>query len=351
MAAQAIELDCPTCETELELDRGFAGGVCRCSTCGTLMLVPNDPAHDRPERLVRPTRPGQPVVAHAGGNGEVGRSRSKVSEATLASDTATATEAGTYVTESGRTVEINRHTRIATAKHRRTGVRITTTIVFSLIVAAMLGAGIWAMVVMMSASDAGEPLPPRSMVTLFPYDREVNPYTLDKPNMVGLPIGERTLIVVDASDASGGWLEDMTEAAAKGLSRVGSTAQVRLIYATAGGSVDATGGYIEVGNWSAADLRKAGGKAKAGGVADLEGVLAEASTGEITHVILITGRKFNADSAGRIASSLGRAAQARVDVVTIDNFPPSLGDLARDRRGEWVKLLPSQLATWRKAAG
>lgn len=37
-----IDLECPNCHESLELDAGFAGGVCRCANCGTLMTVPEN---------------------------------------------------------------------------------------------------------------------------------------------------------------------------------------------------------------------------------------------------------------------------------------------------------------------
>lgn len=58
-----IELECPKCKTLLNLDAGFAGGVCRCSNCGTLMTVPSDPSSEKAEEVVgrrRPARPGAP---------------------------------------------------------------------------------------------------------------------------------------------------------------------------------------------------------------------------------------------------------------------------------------------------
>lgn len=35
-----ISLACSTCSTTLNVDDGFAGGVCRCSKCGTVQTVP-----------------------------------------------------------------------------------------------------------------------------------------------------------------------------------------------------------------------------------------------------------------------------------------------------------------------
>ena len=50
---QTLDIECPSCSEMLELDAGFAGGVCRCSNCGTLMTVPSDAG--KAESLTRPT--------------------------------------------------------------------------------------------------------------------------------------------------------------------------------------------------------------------------------------------------------------------------------------------------------
>ena len=41
MPLKLIELECPGCSERLELDAGFAGGVCRCQHCGTIQTVPS----------------------------------------------------------------------------------------------------------------------------------------------------------------------------------------------------------------------------------------------------------------------------------------------------------------------
>lgn len=65
MQHQMIELECPSCQAVLELDAGFAGGVCRCSNCGTLMTVPADPFVSSSESLDRPDRPDTPGASAA----------------------------------------------------------------------------------------------------------------------------------------------------------------------------------------------------------------------------------------------------------------------------------------------
>lgn len=55
----AVIVQCFHCNAILELDDGFRGGVCRCSTCGSLLQVPqgeSDGVMPR-KRKVRPPKP------------------------------------------------------------------------------------------------------------------------------------------------------------------------------------------------------------------------------------------------------------------------------------------------------
>ncbi len=62
-----IELECPQCRTVLELDAGFAGGVCRCASCGALIDVPTrGPASG-------PKRPAAQALEHKAAAGAVTR--------------------------------------------------------------------------------------------------------------------------------------------------------------------------------------------------------------------------------------------------------------------------------------
>ena len=59
---ERLQVRCPRCKDELELDPGFAGGVCRCSSCGALMTVPGEePGSGRRFKRKRSDRPDVPT--------------------------------------------------------------------------------------------------------------------------------------------------------------------------------------------------------------------------------------------------------------------------------------------------
>ena len=69
----AVIVQCFHCNAILELDEGFRGGVCRCSTCGSLLQVPKS-EEKKVGRKVRPATPGlagprKGAAASGGGRG------------------------------------------------------------------------------------------------------------------------------------------------------------------------------------------------------------------------------------------------------------------------------------------
>ncbi|MCC7408034.1 MAG: hypothetical protein IT442_08180 [Phycisphaeraceae bacterium] len=66
---ERIELPCPSCGKTLKVDAGFAGSVCRCKYCGSLISIPDplglsDPKNlDAPDRADRPASPGKPEAS------------------------------------------------------------------------------------------------------------------------------------------------------------------------------------------------------------------------------------------------------------------------------------------------
>ena len=371
MPAATIELDCPGCVEELELDAGFAGGVARCSNCGTLMTVPAD-RHARPERLVRPERPGAP--ARASQPQPQTRPQRPVTPATPATPAAdrpaaptappapaaeqlpevtqaSADEAGVYTTESGKTVRIEQGSRIATARQRRTGVRITTGIVFGGVVLLLVGVCIWASYMLIQSMNAPTDTGLGQLaVQTFGYDRNRNPYDIDEPNLLGLAIRDNTVVVVDTG-RSGDWLEPFKRAAATGLTRGGSDAGFGLIYAVPGEPVSYDTRLRRLSSLSASSLEGVQGDVKASNQAvDASPALRLAAGLEPEAIIFVTGTKLDKKER-EVLEEVTRGR--RLDVLVIAaGFPPmDATDLARERGGVADAILtPQQLMDW-EAAG
>jgi hypothetical protein len=90
----AVVVQCYHCNTILELDEGFRGGVCRCSTCGSLLQVPKAAAPGAPK--ARPAAPGaQPTeMKRPAAPGDAGLSRGQFDPSDSSGVRAGATDMG-----------------------------------------------------------------------------------------------------------------------------------------------------------------------------------------------------------------------------------------------------------------
>lgn len=322
MAQAVLELECPSCGVNLELDRGFAGGVCRCFDCGTLMTVPADPVQQVPEQLVRPDTPGGPA-----------RPESPV---------APAAEDQTYTTVSGQVVRVSADT-VPTARRRRTGVRVTTAIVFAIFVLMIVGACVAAVVVLMagpSTPDAAE-----IVIDQFGYDPSANPYTLDTPNVLGLPIDGPTSIIVDASGSSRPWLRLVQDQLVAGLTGHVSQTPVQLIYAGEPEPVSLRDGPVPLAQIDREALIAFQDDQRARGVAPLGLAIALAVNGTPARVVLITGQTLYGADADTVVEPL-RAAGAAVDVIDIGGNNDAFRALADTTGGHYVALAERDLQDW-----
>lgn len=254
---QTIELDCPTCGEHLELDAGFAGGVCRCSSCGTLMTVPRDAG--RAEQLTAPQRGAemsdaaidpaelQEIAAPRPSPRSAGKQRGKRGRSKQgAAQGATSTiDAGEYRTPSGKVVRVEQPMRVPMAQGKRKQIRMITTIVFVSVILSVVviaAAAIWFMVSDSSGgnnqagangSENQPPAPPT-------YDASANPYTLKFPNLAGIPVQGKVAIVTEASQGdSEFWMPRASVLIRDGLNQNADASTQVALYAAQKGKPDA----------------------------------------------------------------------------------------------------------------
>lgn len=229
---QTLDIECPSCSEILELDIGFAGGVCRCSNCGTLMTVPSDAG--KAESLIQPASSAS--IGSGGmssmGVPDSGTRRSKPTSRAHASRrksgkkrrTSTTIEAGEYCTASGKVIKLEKTTRVPMAEGKRKKVRAVTGIIFFSMVATVVVATVIGVIMLAGGREdsAGE----RGGAT---FDPSKNPYTLDFANAMGLPVSDRTVVVVEASEFSAAWVEAASDMLSVGLTRPTKGAEVALV--------------------------------------------------------------------------------------------------------------------------
>ena len=232
---QTLDIECPSCGEMLELDAGFAGGVCRCSNCGTLMTVPSDAG--KAESL---TRPSSSASVGSGGLSSMGvpdpgerrsdrsgtkRSKGKKSKASQRKRVSTTIEAGEYRTASGKVIRLDESTRVPMAEGKRKKIRAATAVVFFAIVATVVAIAVVGIIAIMGQPGG----PGGGGGGAMAFDPAKNPYTLEFANVMGIPVSDRTVVIVEASEYSEEWAEVAGDMLGAGLSQKSKGSEVALV--------------------------------------------------------------------------------------------------------------------------
>lgn len=345
---QTLDIECPSCGEMLELDAGFAGGVCRCSNCGTLMTVPSEAG--KAESLIKPTsstamgaggldsmgvpdpEPRRSNRASKSKSGKGKRGKSKKGRPTIAT-----IEAGEYRTTSGKIIQVEETTRVPMAESKKKQIRMATTIVFFSIVAAVVA--IAAVAIIMFSGGPGNFVGGGN--SDVEYDPAANPYTLTYANVMGLPVQGHTAVVIEASQYSEEWMAQVGDIITAGLSKEMQGGEVALIGA-ANKPVLLAGGPPrklplkpgELGTWF--------NKLPAEGEADMSAAIKSALDSKPETLIVIVGY---ADSANIEAwdALVADQKEMKVHAVHIGNSSPELQGWMGERGGETVVLSIDQI--------
>ena len=304
MSAALIEVQCPGCEAVLELDPGFAGGVCRCADCGTLPTVPSADA-PQAERVERPDRP----------------------------------EAGPeYRTASGRSVQIADFARIPLAPVKRKAVRAVTGTVFFLIVGSLLVLAAVAVYQVVSEPSA-EQVAAATYVETFTFDPQRNPLEIEAPNLFGLPLANEVAVIYDTTSISTDQRNTVNALLLDGLRRVAPAVRVSVALALPEGVTEplvptrALNG--DPTDNTAEHLRDIPANTEATG--SLLRAVAEAADRGPGVMILVTARPIADDEAEALLNLIDPGA-TRIDAVLLDTDSFGLEDATRTTGGHFVTL-------------
>jgi len=351
-----LELDCPGCDQTLELDAGFAGGVCRCSHCGTLMTVPSDTSQGA-EKLSRPDRPDRPDAPGPARPESPGQRSTEADDVEVeaqvdgeAEAEATGDATQTYTTASGQTVRLDQHSVPTAAPKKRPMVRAVTAGVIVAVLAGLVGLVGFALMTVMGGGDDGTPTGKQAAVDQFGYDPSVNIYTLEEPNVLGLPLGQTTAIVVDASGNSRDWLGLVQDAVRVGVMREGGAGNLGLVYAKEAKPLALSDKPTSLGDLTTEKIHAFQDPIAAAGVAPLAPAVERAMKWSPDKLILVTGQMIDSGEADAIAQTLGDNASVTVVVVLINRFSDAAKQLAESRGGRFVELSSGQLTRWYRSA-
>lgn len=346
---QTLDIECPSCGEMLELDAGFAGGVCRCSNCGTLMTVPSDAG--KAESLTRPT---SSASVGAGGLSSMGvpdpgprrsstkRSKGKKGKSSKPKRISTTIEAGEYQTASGKVIRLEETTRVPMAEGKRKQIRAATTAVFFSIVALVVVIAVVGIVLITSGTGG----PGGSGGVVFKH--EANPYTLPFANVMGLPVTDQTVVIVEASEYSEEWAKAVGDMVGAGLSQESSGGEIALI-AAGGTPVNFAGGSLGDMPIGAGEIRSWFGKLPATRTADVSAAITAALKLNPDTLIVVHGYAEMADIEAWDKLVTGQE-DLIVHTVHIGNSSPELEGWAGERGGEAVVLSIDQIEYLKEVA-
>lgn len=370
---QTIDLECPSCGEMLDLDAGFAGGVCRCSNCGTLMTVPSDAG--QAETLSRPSedrsggdgdweRSSDSGLASASGAGsrsssasrsgsgsssgsrsrsrssdrKRGKSSKRKSKAGGRSDAAIAS--GEYRTASGKVVKLDGTTRVPMAGRKKKQIRLATAAVFFGIVLIGVAAGV-AAIVMITGEQAGVDSGAGAQVQVQ-YDPSANPYDLPVANVAGLPVRGEVAVVVQASNGTPDWSGEMADVLAAGLSKPGEGLRVGFFAAS-----DADASYDGIAVTAADELDAERLSAWFDGLPQQDNepgfaaAIEEALAGSPGTLILILDTA-EAETVAALSSLLSDRDEPTVHAVLLGGAPSALRNWLSERAGSELVLLSAR---------
>ncbi|MEM9883249.1 MAG: hypothetical protein AAF800_10065 [Planctomycetota bacterium] len=391
-----LKLVCPSCSFKLEVDAGFAGGVCRCSSCGAVLSVPRDPQREPPKMIRKPSpsSSGSGRAAGSPGSSGTGSSTSAGTSAGSRAGSRTGTAAAAvpqFTTDGGGAEPALAHLAAPPPRPKPrpalVGLAVAGWATFAVewvfVIVIVLGRGTPPPVVEAAPATASAARPtPRVQTTTTPPRPETtrpaaappprpaataptppaatpadpnNIFTMRRPHVLGLPLENgHTAVLFDAIERSEPWFDDGKAALKAGLTRSGNN-QARVSLVTTRnkrvsrlGDAPLTPAPARLGELSRFldPLTPAG----SGGLGDA--LDAAVATGA-DRVVFVTSRSDHwGGYLGTLKGKLSPAGRTvRLDVVQIGEVSSELRGFVEQQPGGRYRLLtPQRIAGWRQAA-
>lgn len=367
-----IELECPHCGDELELDAAFAGSVCRCSTCGTLMTVPADPKQERSEKIARRDRPDAPdggsesqASDAAVVDGASARAESPIAPAAAATrpDTPSArpdfpgdeptparpespvaampAEEDVFVTDTGKAVHL--HGRVPTARKRKKQAIRTT------VIAAFVGLTLMLVVVIILAMNMlfGDKKPKNTDTPeIVGVDPSKNPITDNVADILGVSIGKECAIIIDGTGFSRTWFPMLSEIIAREVALAPDTEFLVIVYTDIGPALFPGDKPAKIDKAKIADLEKFLSRITTVNDGSVVAAAQKALDARADQLLIVAGRALEANEMSDLTAAVSKRVDTQVDVVLIEADDAALGDFAKANKGRHVRLKSELLKQW-----
>lgn len=177
-------------------------------------------------------------------------------------------------------------------------------------------------------------VPARAMPTAAPALR---------PEVLGLSLRPRTVVIVDAIEISRPWLNGVRDALIDGLGRETSDTTVRAVYLSDGRVTQTGSGYQTTGGTFANALRQTQARLQPRGKRGFWNMIEQALDSRPDHVILITSRSKWAESLPILDGKLREAGRPTFSVINMDTNVPELRRFAEQTGGQYETMRSSEL--------
>lgn len=344
---ETIALECPSCRESLEIDGGFAGAVCRCFSCGTMMTVPADHTADRVESLQRPERPADPSDEQPP-SPDVAAGQIVSQPA----DQAQPAQSTTFTTASGKRFHVSSSHRVPIARKRRRALRASIVVTFIVAMVTLIAIAVAA--VSFAVRDRGSTTAAagnqHDEQTVSGCAPNINPFNSTSANFLGLPVSPRTVVAIDISRAGIRWLALVEDAAVDCASKLPAGHAFQVVFWTAQNVRAYPPTLKTLSTNEVGQLKSFVGEIVALGVADPEPAVARALSGNPDKLILVTSQFLRDDQVAAIKKRIEQHPRVRLEAVLIGAEVPELEALARSTGGRVILLSPRRLERWYRDA-
>lgn len=306
-----IHLQCPQCHAKFDLDAAFAAGVCRCPSCAQMMKVPATPPRLAP---ARPTSPGA-----SSGRESPSPPPDEIID-------------------------------LIAAEPRRVPRGL---VIVSVVLGALVFGGLSVFVLVQLTDSNSTPQPQVSVEQVMGgYDPAINPFLLEAPNLLGVPLQGRSAALVDASGTSRRWFGLIKDVIAASFLRLPAANKLQLVFWSETGPVvfPADGPSGSPTDTMQAELESLLAELSASGQADPAPALKAALAAAPGQLVIVTSQPMERGQIQAVAQLLEPHPNVRLDVVAIDLDLPELAELAHAHRGIYVSLPQQRLETWFREA-
>jgi len=343
MGPMDLELTCPSCDQILVLDAGFAGGVCRCSSCGTLMTVPH--ASPSSQNHTTHTRPDSP-------NETLGTESTDLQDAAIEKlvsattpQVSSAAPKGQNQTPSPKTPTRKKSHPDAIATTIRLNRRFAIRAAFVSTFLFISGMTIFAISLFyhFQASELARLREHPEVIVTFEYDPAANPFLLDKPNFLGIQLSPSTAIVVDTPTSSSHWLGLIKEAIVSGTDFDTSAVAVQLQFSSQDEPAVYPENFTHLADLHPDELRQYLNGNLAMGTTDPVNAIHQALTTNPVQLIFVTGQKLSSKHVKAIQTLIQSKPSTRFDVVLVGDQNLAIQTLTSVYSGQCVVMTAKKL--------